>query len=175
MPSEPSYCIDGKLEVPRGALPPALTIVEQLRLVADSLFAPAAATIAADGGFRECGLHPGEYRLAARSGPSSNPPHAASVAAFARISITNGDLRDVLLETQLPVSVSGEIAWNPPPGDTAVVSPEVDLSKSLTSGNDVDKPGQPPSIGGMFSYAKRVPEPWTFVIGPILWMITAFA
>jgi len=123
----PTYCVDGSVEA---AVEPAL----DLKLLDMAVAAPRGVdpnTIGktgADGTFRVCGLHRGEYLLLA-SGSSPDPSQMPFFAA-ATVIVTNTDLRDVKLPHNAMSTISAEFVWD---GDESAQLPGLSGMLSLQS------------------------------------------
>ncbi|HEY9140959.1 MAG TPA: hypothetical protein VIN93_08705 [Bryobacteraceae bacterium] len=166
--SADSYCIDGRLDVAGGEPPDSFTITEHMSLVTGSTFAPATITTKAEGKFRACGLHPGDYLLAAKSGPSSNPPAERSVSALAEVAITDRDVRDLKLLARAPTVISGDAVWDPPPSGKAADRPVgIGLTNSISFDTQADQAGRPPSMRAMFAFGGKVRVPGPFTLGKV--------
>jgi hypothetical protein len=163
-----SYCIHGTLDVGGGAAPDSLTITEHMALLMGSTFAPVTVKANAEGKFQTCGLHPGSYLLAARSGESSNPPPEASVSAFTPVLITDSDAQDVKLLARPPARIAGDATWDPPPsGSAAEKLVSIGLIRSIVFDDEADAAGLRSSMGGAFQFGGDVPVPGPFSLGRV--------
>lgn len=160
------YCIDGRLDVAGGVPPDSLKITEHMSLVTGSTFAPATIATKAEGEFRACGLHPGDYLLAAKSGQSSNPPAVGSVSAFAEVAITDRDVRDLKLLARAPAVISGDAVWDPPPSGKVAETPvRIGLTRSMRVDDQADQAGRPSSMKFGFTFGGNVAVPGPFTLG----------
>jgi len=168
MAATDAYCIDGALDVAGGVAPDSLTITEHMALLTGSTFAPVTVATKAEGKFRACGLHPGDYLLAASSGESSNPPPQDSVSAFAQVAITDRDVHDLKLLARSPAKISGDAIWDPPPNGKAAERPvSIGLMKSIAFDDQADAAGRRSSLGGAFSFGGSVSVPGPFTLGRV--------
>ncbi|MGB9458728.1 MAG: hypothetical protein WCB12_21955 [Bryobacteraceae bacterium] len=164
--SAASYCIDGRLDVAGGVPPDSLTITEHMSLVTGSTFAPATIATKDEGKFWACGLHPGDYLLAAKSGQSSNPPAEGSVSAFAEVAITDRDVHDLKLLARAPTVISGDAVWDPPPSGRAAETPvRIGLTRSMRVDDQADQAGRPSSVRVGFTFGGKVAVPGPFNLG----------
>ena len=79
--------------------------------LAQFVFAPLTNRTGADGKFRLCGLHPGEYRLTATTAdrPPASPPQLFGALP---LSITDRDLVKLQVNALPDFSLSGEVVWD---------------------------------------------------------------
>ena len=160
-----SYCMDGTVEGSSGTPLTLVAIMEHQSLVAGSTFAPVTAEIAAEGKFRACGFHPGDYRLAAVEG---NVNRSDRTTAFAQVAITSHDVHDLKLVVQPPAAVSGDAVWDPPPAGKAAQTPvRVGLTKRIDDDRNAEGAGQPPGRMSSFSHGALVPVPGSFTIDQV--------
>ena len=165
MPAADSFCLDGKLEVPTGIRPTSVTITEHMSLLAGSTFTAARIETKPAGDFGACGLHPGDYFMAARSGQTSNPPPADSVSAFKQITVIDADLHDLKLLAHPPTAISGDATWDPAPSGKAAETPvQIGVTESLPLDDQVDQAGRYSSFAAMFWFGDRFPVPGPFTL-----------
>jgi hypothetical protein len=166
MAGSDSFCLDGKLEATGRRRPDSLTITEHMALLGSSTFAPANIKLSAQGQFSACGLHPGDYFLTAQTAELSNPPTKDFTSAFATVSVIDADLIGLKLTARAPVSVTGDVAWDPAPtGQPAETPVRIGISRSIAVDNEVDQPGAPPSLSAGFWYGDRIKVPGAFTVG----------
>jgi hypothetical protein len=115
----PGYCIEGAVET--AAKDVVITISEQFWFTAGWNLTPAAVRANAEGAFRACGLHPGEYRLMASSG-APGTSLADRMSGWAGNAIGSGnaqvldkDVRGIRLTERAAVPIEGDAVYDPPP------------------------------------------------------------
>jgi hypothetical protein len=164
MTSAPLYCIAGEIlardGTAVGSAVTEVTIAEQMPLVFRASFTPVSVKLA-EGKFRACGFHPGEYRIAAANSEGSRTERwSASAPAI----VTDRDRQDVQLSPAPAVTVSGDAVWDSEPiGKPAETRIRIGLSKS----RDVTYADEPKSPGHMmagFSYGGRIRVPGDFTL-----------
>jgi uncharacterized protein (DUF736 family) len=123
MPSSPSYCIDATLRAGGSGAQMRFTLADEEIYRLGSPFQATAGQrtgeSGADGRIRVCDLYPGQfqlaaYRLPANGNPNSDPPEYVGAQS---VTITNGDVKDVVLEALPPVAVTGAVVWDSTPPD----------------------------------------------------------
>jgi len=158
--SAPSYCIDGEVRDRGGKAAPEVTITEQLPLVFGSSLTPVTATVA-EGKFRACGFHPGEYRLVAANTEGSR---SQRWSAYAQVVIADRDAQDVQLLPSSAVTLSGETAWDSAPtgkaGETRI---RIGLTK-FWRGRHADEEESSGVFMAGVSYGDRVRVPGPFTL-----------
>lgn len=162
MASDTPYCIEGSVVAPGRPTPPSVTIAEQQPLVSGSKFAPASVKTTADGRFRACGFHPGDYQLAASS---TEGARSQRVYANAEVAVTSRDVHDVKLLARSPGVMSGDVSWDPPPrANAAGARISVYLNKRFGGGQYADEAQPPSSVAGAMSIGGRLWVPGPFAL-----------
>ena len=160
------FCIGGELEAPAEARLKGVTITQTQALVAGVGFTPAHALLSERGGFRACGLAPGDYRLSAIS--DSEVPRAARAYAFARVSILDHDLAGVKLLIRHIADVAGDTVWDPAPqSKDPAAKPLVEVFRSFAD-NHADEANPPSYMGGKMSMGDYVDIPGPFRLTQII-------
>jgi hypothetical protein len=167
MVAAPAYCVDGTVVSP-GVPFGSVDIVERQALVTGSAFAPVTRKLTAEGRFRACGLHPGEYQLSASRGTNSNPPAEDAVSAIARVNIVDRDLDGLKLVALPPAAIPVDVTWDPPPqANTGAGGIFVKVSKHIETDREADQAGAPPRGGSWFEYGGRILVPGSLMLGPL--------
>lgn len=148
MPLETTYCAAGSI----GATPSPLTITRLLSLTTGWTMPPITAQAADHGEFRVCGLDPGEYLI---SGPET---------ASAQIVIRDADLQGVHLTPHPPITIVGDVSWDPPPRDPAAAS-KISMSFWKLDGERRADQSGPSGLLGMIGSGSHIPVPGSFNFG----------
>ncbi len=108
---EPAHCIDGAISaVPQGAQVLKLEIQDlQATSGLDANTALMEFPVAADHRFRICNVSPGDYRLLVHSDISDI---SKALLGATEISVSRGDVTDIVVSAIPPVSVPVQVAWD---------------------------------------------------------------
>ncbi len=109
-----SYCADGLVVGLGDEEDLSVSITEQLPFENGWPLTPATVNARQEGRFQACGLHPGSYRLSA-----SSDSEDGKVMALADVLVADKDVPDVKLLGRSPVTISGEVVFDPPPREKA--------------------------------------------------------
>ena len=168
----PSYCIAGVVEDVGAAKEVFVSVTEQLSF--DSGWSLTPAMFKADGQrtFRACGLHPGEYRIMATSGPPGSglserlSGWAATGIGWGAAVITDKDATNVKLLPNAPVAIEGDAAFDPAPSEK-VIRIQMSLTRAVSGGNGYADSVEKPPASGVFGFVgngayTEVPGPFSF-------------
>jgi hypothetical protein len=165
----PGYCMEGVVDAqPKEAY---VHVSERLSFDSASIMTPATVRADAEGVFRACGLHPGEYRLAATPAPLGDTRAdrmsgwASTAVAWGRAVVFDKDLRGVRLTEQASASVQGDALYDPAPRDKSGPI-QISVSRSVATDGYADSveplSGTSGMIGGMIlGRGTTVPGPFS--------------
>jgi hypothetical protein len=147
-----------------------VNVTERLSFDSGWILTPATVRADAEGVFRACGLHPGEYRLMASEAPLGDTRAdrisgwASAALAWGSALVLDKDLRGVRLSEQPSAVVEGDAVYDPEPrGKPGPV--QISVSRYVAADGYADSgeqlSGQSGMIGGMLSMGgTRIPGPF---------------
>ena len=130
MLKKPAYCLEATLIAGTTPAQMKFMVSEEDRYAAEFRGLPngqEGGISGTDGKIRLCNLPPGRYRLAAIAA-SYNGLSAPEHFNTAGITIVDRDVRGISLSALPPATVSGEVVWDSPPSDPALLQSIVELS-----------------------------------------------
>jgi hypothetical protein len=173
MADTPAYCIEGTVDGAGTAKEIFVSLTEQLSFDSGWSLTPATVKANAEGAFRACGLHAGEYRMMATSAPPGNglaeriSGWAATAIAWGSAIVTDQDVSHVKLLASGPVAIAGDASFDPAPRDKSTRI-DVSLMRFLNGGagyaDSVEKPAASGVFGGVGSAGGAV-GPGAFSLG----------
>ena len=142
----PAFCVEGSVEVAEGGEKPSAIFHEVFPLAGGRTLQDVTVAADAEGKFRACGLHAGEYAIA-----------GGSHSTVASATIAGRDVQDLRVASRRAVQISGETIWDPAPREKAE-EPRISLGfkKVVTPVSGI--------VGGVFSYGGRVTVPGSFTM-----------
>ena len=157
-----AYCIDGTVDTAGRPPVTTLTVSEQMPLAGTWKQAAATTPVLPTGAFSACGLHPGDYRLAAASEDESQ-----RFFASAEIAITSSDVHNVKLPVRPRMKIHGEALWDPPLNNKEAVKVRIGFRRE-SSRRAADEEGSDAGGGvrGVMSLGGLVSVPGEFDVGP---------
>ncbi len=151
----PSYCIEGAVDGAGAVKEIFVSLTEQLSFDSGWSLAPATVKANADGTFRACGLHAGEYRMMATSAPPGNglaerlSGWAATGIAWGSAILTDKDLSNLKLPASALVAIAGDASFDPARDQSIRI--QTSLMRFAGSGDGyADSVEKPPSSGVFF-------------------------
>jgi hypothetical protein len=165
----PGYCMEGVVDAqPKNAF---VHVSERLSFDSGWTMTPATVRADAEGVFRACGLHPGEYRLMASEAPLGDTRAdriagwASSALAWGSALVLDKDLRGVRLTEQPSTVVQGDAVYDPAPRDKGGTI-QISVSRYVAADGYADSveqvSGTSGMLGGMMSRGgTSVPGPFS--------------
>lgn len=148
----PGYCIEGVVDAePKDAF---VNVTERLSFDSGWTMTPATVRANAEGVFRACGLHPGEYRImAGKSAPGASRVDLmsdwASIArAWGSALVLDKDVRGVRLTEHAAVAVEGDAVYDPAPRDSSGRI-QIGVSREFAGDGYADSTEKPTGMSGM--------------------------
>jgi hypothetical protein len=163
----PGYCIEGVVDTAvQGAA--FVSFAERLSFDAGWTLTPATVRANAEGAFRACGLHPGEYRLMATNGPPGNTI-TDRMSGWAETSalVFDKDVRGLRLSKRTSAATGGDAVYDPAPQEKAG---PVDISVShyvrgAAFADSTEKKSGEGVMGGGLQVGGPTPVPGPFSLG----------
>jgi len=155
MAEAPGYCIEGAADGAGAVKEVFVSFTERLSFDSGWALTPATVKANAEGTFRACGFHPGEYRMMATSAPpGSGLPERVSGWAVTSIAwgsaiIADKDLRNVKLLASAAVEIAGDAEFDPPPREKSV-GIQIGLVRFVNGGEGYADSVEKPPTSGMF-------------------------
>jgi hypothetical protein len=168
----PGYCVEGVVDA---AVKEAfVSFTERLPFDAGWMLTPATVRANAEGAFRACGLHPGEYRLMATNGPPGNTLNervsgwAATAVAWGSALLFDKDVRSLQLSERTSAAIGGDAVYDPAPQEKAgpaSISVSRDVSGDDFADSTEKKSGEGVLGGGLQVGGRPTTVPGPFSLG----------
>jgi hypothetical protein len=164
----PGYCVEGLVDA---AVKEAfVSFAERLSFDSGWTLTPATVRANAEGAFRACGLHAGEYRLMTTDGPPGNTladrmsGWAATAVAWGSALLVDKDVRSLRLSERTSAAIGGDAVYDPAPQQKAG---PIDISVSRhVSGAEFADSTEKKSGGGVMGGVLQTGRGPTPVPGP---------